>query len=90
MTRRERWRRVLDLEVQRWSAMPYGELTAELSRQDNYTIEVDSQEYQVEVGVLEDMETYLRVMLAVDDGTLPASIVPATASFIRRKPPPQD
>jgi hypothetical protein len=39
----------------------------------------------VEVELLENTETYLHVMVAVDDGTLPASMLPLTGTFIRKK-----
>jgi hypothetical protein len=37
------------------------------------------------VQLLENTEQYLHVMVAVDDGSLPASISPLTHSFIRQK-----
>jgi hypothetical protein len=87
MTRREQWRKVLDLEVQRWSIMPYGQLVSGVRDQQAYEVEFDSETYQVEIEILEDTEQYLHVMVAVDDGSLPASVLPATDSFIRNKPP---
>jgi hypothetical protein len=60
------WRKVLDFEVQRWSAMSCGQ----------------SKQYQVEVELLENTERYLHVMVTLDDGSLPASISPLTRSFI--------
>ena len=41
--------------------------------------------YQVEVEILENTEKYVHVLVAVDDGTLPAAMLPLSASFIREK-----
>jgi hypothetical protein len=35
---------------------------------------------------LENTEQYVHVMVAIDDGSLPASILPVTHSFICNKP----
>jgi len=48
-------------------------------------VEFESKRYQVEVQLLENTENYLHVMVAVDDGGLPASILPLTHSFICQK-----
>ena len=47
-----------------------------------YEVEFDSKPYQVEVELLENTEQYAHVMVAVDDGSLPASISPLIQSFI--------
>ena len=80
------WQKVLDAEVKRWSALSCEELVSELHEVQAYEVEFESQQYQVEVELLENTEKYLHVMVAVDDGTLPASIFPLTLSFIRQKP----
>jgi hypothetical protein len=85
MSRREEWRKVLDSEVRRWSALSCGQLASELRDLQAYEVEVDSKKYQVQVELLENTERYLQVMVAVDDGSLPASILPVTHSFIRQK-----
>jgi hypothetical protein len=41
----------------------------------------------VEVQLLENTESYLHIMVAVDDGALPASLLPLTETFIRAKSP---
>ena len=41
--------------------------------------------YQVEVEILESTEEYFHVMVPVDDGSLPASMMPETQSFICNK-----
>jgi hypothetical protein len=85
MTRREHWRRVLDIEVRRWSAMTPEQLASALDKEQVYEVELDSKTYQVEVEMLESTEEYLHVRVAVDDGSLPASIVPETQTFICNK-----
>lgn len=87
MNQRERWRVVLAQEVARWSALTADELSAQ-SRSDYwdcYVVEMDGQEYQVEVEMLEDTADYVHVVVGVDDGTLPASIRPECESFIRHR-----
>jgi hypothetical protein len=85
MKRSKRWSKVLDLEVRRWSAMPYTELLSTLKHLRTYEIELDSMKYQVEVEILQKTDQYLQVMVAVDDGSLPASVFPSCHAFICRK-----
>jgi hypothetical protein len=85
MTRREQWRRVLDIEVQRWSAMTPEQLASALDKEQVYEVELDSKTYQVEVEMLKSTEECFHVMVAVDDGSQPASIVPETQIFICNK-----
>ena len=61
------------------------QLALALDEEHAYEIELDSRTYQVEVEVLESTEEYFHVMVAVDDGSLPASMVPETQSFICTK-----
>jgi hypothetical protein len=86
MNRREQWRKVLDAEVQRWSAKTDEQVVAELCELQAYEVEFDSNTYQVEVEILENAAEYVHVMLAVDDGSLPASISPLTETFMTPKP----
>ena len=85
-SRREQWRKVLDAEVQRWTAMAYDQLISELRHLQAYEVQLDSRKYQVEVVILENTDKYVHVMVAVDDGSLPASIIPLTNTFICQKP----
>ena len=55
---------------------------------DVYEVECDSKKYQVEIELLENTEEYVHVVVSVDDGNLPTSILPATDSFITKKPSP--
>ena len=86
MNRRQNWRKVLDLEVQRWSSVPCNRLLYELSEVKVYEVEYESKTYQVEVEILENTAVYVHVAVSVDDGSLPASIRPETHSFMCRKP----
>jgi hypothetical protein len=88
MKRSKQWSKVLDLEVQRWSAIPYEELLSTLQHLHTYEIEMASTKYQVEVEILEKTDQYLHVMVAVDDGSLPASILPSCRTFICTKQGP--
>jgi hypothetical protein len=86
MDRRVSMQSVLDVEVERWSTKSAEEIIAELSREEqNYTIKADSTEYQLEVMLLENTDTYVHVSIAVDDGRLPYSIHPLSTTIIMRK-----
>ena len=79
---------MLDSEVQRWSAMSCEQLVSQLHDLHAYEVELDSQKYQFEIELLENTDTYVHVMLAVDDGSLPGSISPLTRTFVCQKPHP--
>src|SRR5262249_38274332 len=85
MKRRDLWRKVLAAEVQRWSSLSAEELVEKLSDIEGYEVTLDGKSYQVEVELLQDTPEHVQVMVAVDDGSLPASIVPVTEIFIRAK-----
>ena len=85
VTHREEWRPVLTAETARWSAMSCEQLIAELHDVRAYEVEAGSKWFQVEVQLLENTEQYVHVMVAVDDGSLPASISPLTETFMRYK-----
>ncbi len=88
MSRREEWQKVLDSEVKRWRAMSCGQLASELrDHLQEYQIEFESKQYNVEVELLENTDQYLHVVVAVDDGSLPASISPLCHSIIVPKTP---
>jgi hypothetical protein len=84
MSRRDEWRKVLDAEVARWSAKSYDDLISALREHHEYQLDFEEQMYNVEVEVLEITEKYLHVVVAVDDGHLPASIRPLSRSFFCR------
>jgi hypothetical protein len=86
MNRRQQWRKVLEAEMRRWSALSYDQLISRLSTIEVYEVEHDFKKYQVEIEILEKREDYVHVAVSVDDGSLPSSIWPATESFIQKKP----
>jgi hypothetical protein len=65
--------------------MSCDELVAALSDAQAYEVERESKTYQVEVELLENTAEYVHVMVGVDDGSLPASMLPLTETFIREK-----
>lgn len=86
MSRREEWQNVLQAEITRWSSMSCDAVLVELRNRDVYEVVAQSKHYQVEVVLLENTPGYLHLSIAVDDGSLPASIHPASESFICEKP----
>jgi hypothetical protein len=58
------------------------QLIATLHDTQAYEVEFESKQYNVEVELLEDTDKYIRVSLAVDDGSLPASIKPLTSKVV--------
>ena len=85
MKRREQWRPVLAEEVKRWSAKSCEELITELADVQTYEVEAGSKRFQVEVQLLENTETYVHVMVAVDDCTLRGAMLPLAESFLNYK-----
>ena len=61
------------------------QLTSALADECVYEVEFDSNTHQVEVEILENTEEYLHVVVAVDDGSLPASLSPESQTFICKK-----
>jgi hypothetical protein len=85
MKRRDQWRPVLEAEVKRWSDKSCEQLIAELSDEQVYEVECQGRTHQVEVDILENNETYLHIVVSVDDGSLPASLSPLSQSFVKQK-----
>lgn len=85
---RKDWQPVLDAEIQRWSAKSWQQLVAEVAEVQHYEVEFNSRKYQVEVELLENTAQYVNVSVAVDDGTLPASILPLSRNFLSYKDNP--
>lgn len=80
--------RALDSEVERWSAKSAEQIIAELAREEkNYITKGPSTDYQFEVQLLENTDTYVHVSVRVDDGRLWYSIHPLSNSFIVQKQP---
>jgi hypothetical protein len=85
ISKQEQWRPVLERELKRWNVKSCEQLLAELVEVRTYETEFESNKYQVEVEILENTEKYVHVTVAVDDGSLPASMRPLSASFICEK-----
>jgi hypothetical protein len=89
MSRRKNCQQVLDSEMNRWSAMSDARLVSELlDDHQEYQVEFESEQYNVEVELIENSAQYLHVVIAVDDGTLPGSMSPLCNSIIRWRVPP--
>ena len=79
---------MLDTEVKRWEEKSCEQLRTELQKSQTYEVEYAAREYCVEVELLENTESYVHVLVSVDDGNLPASLRPLNQSFIRSKSDP--
>lgn len=84
MNRREHWQAVLDAQLAKWSAKSYEQLHAELAELQIYEVEFDSIAHQVEVEIIRRHRDQIDISVSVDDGSLPASMKPATAIFTSR------
>jgi hypothetical protein len=86
MADRKKLRKVLEGEVATWSEKTCQQAIDELpSALKAYQVNVDSVEYNVEVQLIENTESYIHVIVSVDDGRLPSSIFPVSDSFILKK-----
>jgi hypothetical protein len=85
MNRREQWRPVLEAEVKRWSEKSCAQLLDELKTIQAYQVELAGRAHGVEIELLENTDTYVHVLVSVDDGSLPASLHPLSESFIKQK-----
>jgi hypothetical protein len=85
LKRREEWRPALEAEIKRWSAMSCDQLISALSDEQVYEIEFESKTLQVEVELLENTESYVHVIISIDDGHWLRAMHPLSSSFIREK-----
>jgi hypothetical protein len=83
--RRQEWRPVLEAEMKRWSAMSCDQLISALSDVEVYEIEFEFKKYQVEVQLLENTDSYVHVLVSVDDGHFWRAMHPLSTSFICKK-----
>jgi hypothetical protein len=86
--RQEGWKRILEVELRKWSEMSFVQIMSRLPDSECYEVEVLAKRYQVEVALLENRERYINVGISVDDGSIPASLWPVSSSFIRNKEAP--
>jgi hypothetical protein len=82
---RDEWRPVLDAEIRRWEAKSCEQLISELKDVNTYETEFHSQKYQVEVQLVENTDSYVHVLVAVDDASFWGAVRPLNSSFIRQK-----
>jgi hypothetical protein len=75
-------KRILASEIERWESMPVDQLISELTSVSAYQVKDGPSTCQVEVELLENTETYIHVMVAVDNGRFLSALKPATDSFI--------
>jgi len=85
MGRRQEWRVVLESEVQRWSELDFESLVEAVGDVESYTVERGAKVYQVEVQMLRKTDSEAHVFISVDDGSLPESLAPASATFVVRR-----
>ena len=71
--------------MKRWSAMSCNQPISALSDEQVYEIEFESKTLQVEVGLLENTESYIHVIISVDDGHWLRAMHPLSSSFICEK-----
>ena len=67
--------------------MPWEQLVSELADEQNYEVTIESQEYQVEVQLLENTDDYVHVLVSVDDGSFPGFLLPLSNTFVLEKHP---
>jgi hypothetical protein len=72
--------------TQNGSAMSCSQLLSRLSAEEQrYEVEVKSKKYQVEVKILENKDTYIQVIVAVDDGHFWRAMHPASVQLYMQK-----
>ena len=71
--------------MKRWSAMSCDQLISALSDEQVYEIEFESKTLQVEVELLENTESYVHVIISIDDDQWLRAMHPLSSSFICEK-----
>ncbi len=79
---------ILEAEVKKWSSKTTDEVIAELREPNCYEVSFGTKKYQCEVRLLENADAYLRIGIAIDDGTLMGSLHPFGGSFDIQKEQP--
>jgi hypothetical protein len=72
----------------KWSVgllCPLVKIISRLAEEQTYDVTFESNNYQVEVKLLENTDQYIHVIVAVDDGSLLGAMRPLSSSFVRRK-----
>lgn len=78
---------MLETEMKRWSVMSSDQLISALPDVQTYEVEFESKRYQVEVQLVENTDSYVHVVVAVDDGHWLRAMRPLSSSFICQKRP---
>ena len=76
---------ILEAEVRKWSSKTSDEVIAELREPNCYEVSFGTKKYQCEVQLLQNADAYLRIGIAIDDGTLMGSLDPFGGSFDIKK-----
>ena len=76
---------MLDDQIRRWEEKSCNQLISELEDVMTYAVEFDAHRYQVEVQLVENTDTYVHVIVAVDDASFWGAVRPLSSSFIRNK-----
>lgn len=67
--------------------MSCAQLISALSDVQAYEVEFESKKYQVEVELLENTDSYVNVIISVDDGHFWRAMRPLSSGFICQKKP---
>jgi len=65
--------------------MSWKQLVSRLPDEQTYEVEFESKKYQVAVQMLENTDSYVHVVVAVDDGHFWRATHPLSSSFICKK-----
>ncbi len=79
---KEELRNLLDAEVRLWTAKPYQQLRDELADVVASQRGQDDGFHQFEVEMIEREETYVHVIVSIDDGSFRRAFSPLTRGFI--------
>ena len=72
---------ILEAEVKKWTTKNSDEVIAELKEPTCYEVSFGTMKYQCEVRLLENADAYVRIGIAIDDGTLMGSLQPFGGAF---------
>lgn len=65
--------------------MSWKQLISRLTDEHTYEVEFESKKYQIAVQMLENTDSYVHVMVAVDDGHFWRAMHPLSSSFVCKK-----
>jgi len=76
---------LLDAETKTWAAKPYDQLVQDLNDVVAYGRGEGEDSHQFEVQIIEREETYLHVLVSIDDASLWRSFSPLTRGFFAHR-----